>query len=123
MKYNEAQREKLQAVAAAAYRKSREEGRSQWWAAQDAWQAVKKADGRLRAPWWDEALADKTAAVRSYRSPLGEVVDVADVVGHHSAKHNRTQQSEFEVECLRERVLFRLETLARRDGSKLKSMV
>jgi hypothetical protein len=112
MKYESPYQQKLQAIAVTTFRAAIvTENRRPWWAAQDAWQAVRKADGRLRAPWWDEALATNNG-VRSYRSPLGEVLGIDDEVGSHSTRFKRPERSLFEVECLRERVLGTLVRLA-----------
>lgn len=98
-------------IAIDAYREARLHAMGPAEAAQAAWLAVRLVRRHLRAPDWGCAIARNTSVRRSYRSPLGEVLGLADVSdqGGYCARWPRTLRSQREVQDMRRRVLDYLE--------------
>lgn len=98
---------------AVLYHHLRAEGRGRADAAQQVWLALRTTPGykHLRAPYWSEKLHRNGSSVRSYRSPLGDVLGVTGEFGRHCARWPRTVRSEAEAANAAARVLDALDAM------------
>ena len=87
--------------------------------AQAAWLAVRGILTHLRAPYWNERLAQNRRSCRTYRSPLGEALELSSgEFGRHSPKWPRTQCSLREADDVRVWIIEWFERAARGRGCK-----
>jgi len=88
---------KARIIGRLAYAEARKSGLTPEESAQAAWMAIRKANGRLRAPRWGEAIdTNNPQGRRDYRIPLGSEMEAplnTWGLGSHAGKWRRTQKS------------------------------